>query len=180
MDGKQMQRQKRDVIIVAIVVVAIIATAIGLFFLIRYVRDKNYKKEHWFESDATIITLRNDHTKDVEKEIELTGKDFVDSDGKEVLIVDFMLSENTYIDRDFDIGIINDNVTIRELGRVPSAKDKDFARRSINDGEMVRGDGIAYERLFYNLYKRADNDSLEFFKVIEIHLYYDTEKYPFK
>lgn len=175
-----MQRQKRDVIIVAIVVVAIIATAIGLFFLIRYVRDKNYKKEHWFESDTTIITLRNDHTKDFEKEIELTGKDFVDSDGKEVLIVDFMLSENTYIDRNFDIGIINDNVTIRELGRVPSAKDKDFARRSINDGEMVRGDGIAYERLFYNLYKRADNDSLEFFKVIEIHLYYDTEKYPFK
>ena len=175
-----MQRQKRDVIIVAIVVVAIIATAIGLFFLIRYVRDKNYKKEHWFESDTTIITLRNDHTKDVEKEIELTGKDFVDSDGKEVLIVDFMLSENTYIDRNFDIGIINDNVTIRELGRVPSAKDKDFARRSINDGEMIQGDGIAYERLFYNLYKRADNDSLEFFKVIEIHLHYDTGKYPFK
>ena len=62
-----MQRQKRDVIIVAIVVVAIIETAIGLFFLIRYVRDKNYKKEHWFESDTTIITLRNDHTKYVEK-----------------------------------------------------------------------------------------------------------------
>ena len=175
-----MQTEKRNVLIVVIAAIVIIGVAIGLFFLISSVKDRNYKKEHWFESDATIITLRNDHTKDVEKEIELTGKDFVDSDGKEVLIVDFMLSENTYIDRNFDIGIINDNVTIRELGRVSSAKDKDVVRHSINDGEMIQGDGVAYEKLFYNLYKHSDDDSLEFFKVIEIHLHYDTEKYPFK
>ena len=175
-----MQTEKRNVLIVVIAAVVIIGVAIGLFFLISFVKDRNYKKEHWFESDTTIITIQNDHTKEGTQEVKLSKKDSVDSNGVEVLFVEFTLTDNTYVERNFDIGIVNDGVVIRELGRVSSAKDKDFARRSINDGEMMRGDGVAYEKLFYNLYKHSDDDSLEFFKVIEIHLHYDTEKYPFK
>ena len=175
-----MQTEKRNVLIVVIAAIVIIGVAIGLFFLISSVNDRNYKKEHWFESDTTIITIQNDHTKEGTQEVKLSKKDSVDSNGVEVLFVEFTLTDNTYVERNFDIGIVNDGVVIRELGRVSSAKDKDFARRSINDGEMMRGDGVAYEKLFYNLYKHSDDDSLEFFKVIEIHLYYDTEKYPFK
>ena len=175
-----MQTEKRNVLIVVIAAVVIIGGAIGLFFLISFVKDRNYKKEHWFESDTTIITIQNDHTKEGTQEVKLSKKDSVDSNGVEVLFVEFTLTDNTYVERNFDIGIVNDGVVIRELGRVSSAKDKDFARRSINDGEMIQGDGVAYEKLFYNLYKHSDDDSLEFFKVIEIHLHYDTEKYPFK
>ena len=175
-----MQTEKRNVLIVVIAAIVIIGVAIGLFFLISFVKDRNYKKEHWFESDTTIITIQNDHTKEGTQEVKLSKKDSVDSNGVEVLFVEFTLTDNTYVERNFDIGIVNDGVVIRELGRVSSAKDKDFARRSINDGEMMRGDGVAYEKLFYNLYKHSDDDSLEFFKVIEIHLHYDTEKYPFK
>ncbi|MEI3401143.1 MAG: hypothetical protein V8R51_01760 [Clostridia bacterium] len=175
-----MQKEKTNVLIVVIAAVVIIGVAIGLFFLISFVKDRNYKKEHWFESDTTIITIQNDHTKEGTQEVKLSKKDSVDSNGVEVLFVEFTLTDNTYVERNFDIGIVNDGVVIRELGRVSSAKDKDFARRSINDGEMIQGDGVAYEKLFYNLYKHSDDDSLEFFKVIEIHLHYDTEKYPFK
>lgn len=175
-----MQKEKRNILIVVIAAIVIIGIAIGLFFLISFVKDRNYKKEHWFESDTTIITIQNDHTKEGTQEVKLSKKDSVDSNGVKVLFVEFTLTDNTYVERNFDIGIVNDGVVIRELGRVSSAKDKDIVRHSIKDGEMVRGDGIAYERLFYNLYKKADNDSLEFFKVIEIHLHYDTEKYPFK
>ena len=43
-----MQTEKRNVLIVVIAAVVIIGVAIGLFFLISFVKDRNYKKEHWF------------------------------------------------------------------------------------------------------------------------------------
>ena len=122
-----MQTEKRNVLIVVIAAIVIIGIAIGLFFLISFVKDRNYKKEHWFESDTTIITIKHDRTEEGEQEIRL--KDYANYGRDNRIVIEFhKIGDWSISYQDIDVGIVNDGVVIRESSVAPWVNDKDLIR----------------------------------------------------
>ena len=165
-----MQKEKKNVLIVLIAAIVIIGVAIGLFFLISFVKDRNYKKEHWFESDTTIITIQNDHTKEGKQEVKL--KDYLLKEKDYAIVVKFTLNDDSYITNP-QIGIYNDWVEIRSVKDVQEVVAKDYVRSTYSPTRIVDDEEGVYDKLTFLLYKNKDNDSIEYFKTIEVRLYYN-------
>ena len=164
-----MQKEKRNVLIVVIAAVVIIGIAIGLFFLISFVKDRNYKKEHWVESDTTVITLRSEYAKEEVQKILLN--DFKYNDKDDVIIVNFTIKDDSYAFKP-DVEISNSDVIIRKMQTVPELPERDYIRDMGVCIRRIEG-GAVFDILRYKLYKDKDNDSLEYFKTIEIRIYYN-------
>ena len=163
-----MQTEKRNVLIVVIAAVVIIGVAIGLFFLISFVNDRNYKKEHWFESDATIITIQNDHTKEGKQEVKL--KDYANYGRNNIIVIEFHKTDSKSINAvDVLVSITNDDVVIRETAETPFLSTKDLIRKESSGPKRVKNE--VYDVIVYKLYKQADDDSLNYVKTIEVRFY---------
>ena len=167
-----MQKEKRNVLIVVIAAIVIIGIAIGLFFLISFVKDRNYKKEHWFESDApitTIITIKHDRTEEGEQEIKL--KDYANYGRDDRIVIEFhKIGDWSISYQDIDVGIVNDGVVIRESSAAPWVNDKDLIRTQSYGPKRFNFSEV-YDVIAYKLYKQADDDSLDYVKTIEVVFY---------
>ena len=164
-----MQKEKRNVLIVVIAAIVIIGIAIGLFFLISSVKDRNYKKEHWFESDTTIITIKHDRTEEGEQEIRL--KDYANYGRDNRIVIEFhKIGDWSISYQDIDVGIVNDGVVIRESSVAPWVNDKDLIRTQSYGPKRFNFSEV-YDVIEYKLYKNKDGDSLDYVKTIEVVFY---------
>ncbi len=164
-----MQTEKRNVLIVVIAAIVIIGIAIGLFFLISFVKDRNYKKEHWFESDTTIITIKHDRTEEGKQEIRL--KDYANYGRDNRIVIEFhKIGDWSISYQDIDVGIVNDGVVIRESSVAPWVNDKDLIRTQSYGPKRFNFSEV-YDVIEYKLYKNKDDDSLDYVKTIEVVFY---------
>lgn len=164
-----MQKEKRNVLIVVIATIVIIGIAIGLFFLISSVKDRNYKKEHWFESDTTIITIKHDRTEEGKQEIRL--KDYANYGRDNRIVIEFhKIGDWSISYQDIDVGIVNDGVVIRESSVAPWVNDKDLIRTQSYGPKRFNFSEV-YDVIVYKLYKNKDDDSLDYVKTIEVVFY---------
>ena len=164
-----MQKEKRNILIVVIAAVVIIGIAIGLFFLISFVKDRNYKKKHWFESDTTIITIKHDRTEEGKQEIRL--KDYANYGRDNRIVIEFhKIGDWSISYQDIDVGIVNDGVVIRESSVAPWVNDKDLIRTQSYGPKRFNFSEV-YDVIEYKLYKNKDGDSLDYVKTIEVVFY---------
>ena len=168
-----MQKEKRDVLIVVIASLLFVGILIcvGYFVMgcVNHNKDRNYKKEHWFESDTTIITIKNDRTEEGEQEIRL--KDYANYGRDDIIVIEFhKIGDWSISDQDIDVGIVNDGVVIRESSVAPWVNDKDLIRTQLRGPKRFNFSEV-YDVIVYKLYKQVDDDSLDYVKTIEVVFY---------
>ena len=175
-----MQEVKKKKVILIVTIIALVAIIVTVGTIVFSCSAKRYrdaiKRGNWYDTrmfNTTIVIKVEDTQEDT---IEIPLKDIKEYDmyADDVTVVEF--HGNAVWGCSPQVGIVNDGVVVRETDYVSLLNEKDLVRGE--KGETNYKDGyLDYTSKVCKLYKKADNDSLDFYKVIEVRLYHIRENY---
>ncbi len=169
----QKEKKRKVILIVGVIALLAIIVTVGTVSLCQINKNtaERQKREYWYSSSYdTKIVIEMENT--IEGTIEVSLKDVKEYHEKnDVAIVEFNDDDITR-GNITQIKIVNEGVVIREMATPSELYEKDIARR---EKENVVYDNVGcldYSSFLCKIYKNAEDDSLQVYKIIEIRVYY--------
>lgn len=166
-------KKKKVILIVTIIALVAIIVTVGIVLLCRINQNskEQQKREYWYSSSFdTKIVIEMENT--IEGTIEISLKDVKEyHENNDVTIVKFNNDDRTR-GNITQVKIVNEGVVIRETATPSELYEKDIVRREKENVVYDEEGYLDYSGFLCKIYKNAEDDSLQVYKIIEIRVYY--------